>query len=73
MRNSVIQMKNRSGKNYSVSTRWNVSEKITYYTDSLYNVDKESFKKQVISSVQQIVEREEMLRLADGKEKEQEN
>jgi len=44
--------------------------KITYYTDSLYNLDKESFRKQVISAEQQIFEQEEMLRLADEREKE---
>jgi len=32
--------------------------KLTYYTDSLYDMDKESFKKQVISAEQRIAEQE---------------
>src|SRR5450631_163029 len=38
--------------------------KLTYYTDSLYDMDKESFKKQVISAEQQITKQEKKFRLA---------
>lgn len=47
--------------------------RLTYYTDSLYDMDKESFKTQVISAEQQIAEQEKMHRLADEKKKKQEN
>jgi hypothetical protein len=44
--------------------------KLTYYTDSLYDMDKESFQKQVISAEQQIAEQVKQFRLAGEKEKE---
>src|SRR5664279_1672430 len=44
--------------------------KITYYTDSLYDFDKDSFKKKVLWPEQQIVEQEKLFRLASEKEKE---
>jgi hypothetical protein len=43
--------------------------KLTYYTDSLYDIDKESFKNQVISAEQQIADQVKQFRLADEKEK----
>ncbi len=41
--------------------------KLTYYTDRLYNMDKESFKKQVISAEQQIGDQVKQFRLAGEK------
>ena len=43
--------------------------KIVYYTDSLYNLDKDHFMQQVVRSDQQIVEQEKEHRLAGEKEK----
>jgi len=44
--------------------------KIVYYTDSLYDLDKNNFIQQVVRSEQQITEQEKMHRLAGEKEKE---
>ena len=43
--------------------------KIIYYTDSLYNQDKDNFIEQVVRSERQISEQENMHRLAGEKEK----
>ena len=43
--------------------------KIVYYTDSLYNLDKDHFIQQVVRAEQQIVEQEKMHRLAGEKKK----
>ncbi|HUZ61072.1 MAG TPA: hypothetical protein VMU83_20020 [Hanamia sp.] len=43
--------------------------KIVYYTDSLYNQDKDNFIEQVVRSERQISEQENMHRLAREKEK----
>ena len=43
--------------------------KLTHYTDSLYDMDKESFKKRGISAEQQIADQEKQFRLAGEKEK----
>ena len=43
--------------------------KIVYYTDSLYNLNKDNFIEQVIRSERQISEQENMHRLAGEKEK----
>ena len=47
--------------------------KIVFYTDSLYNLDKDRFTQQVIRAEQQIDELEKMNRMADEKEKRKEN
>ena len=47
--------------------------KIVYYTDSVYNLDKDHFKQQVVRSEQQIAEQEKVHRLAGEKEKNQKN
>ncbi|RNI38951.1 hypothetical protein EFY79_04640 [Hanamia caeni] len=43
--------------------------KITYETDSLYQVDKDKFEKEVLNREKKIAEREKMLRLADERKK----
>jgi len=41
--------------------------KIVFYTDSLYNLDKDHFIQQVVRAEQEIIEQEKMHRLADEK------
>ena len=43
--------------------------KIVFYTDSLYNLDKNNFMQQIVRSEQQIAEHEKMRRLAGEKKK----
>ena len=43
--------------------------KIVFYTDSLYNLDKDHFMQQVVRSERQITEQENMHRIAGEKEK----
>ena len=44
--------------------------KLTYYTDSLYDMDKDDFRNQVVYAEQKIAEQAKQCRLADEKEKE---
>jgi hypothetical protein len=43
--------------------------KLTYYTDSLYNMDKDDFRNQVVHAEQQIAEQGKRFRLAGEKER----
>ena len=45
--------------------------KIVFYTDSLYNLDKDHFIQRVVQAEQQIGEQEKMHRLADEKKKDE--
>ena len=44
--------------------------KLTYYTDSLYDMDKDDFRNQIVHAEQQIAEQGKQFRLAGEKEKE---
>jgi len=41
--------------------------KASYYTDSLYNLDKDGFEKEVLNREKNISEQEKIFRLADEK------
>jgi len=47
--------------------------KIVFYTDSLYNLDKDNFMQQVVRSEHHVAEQEKVHRLAGEKEKNQKN